>query len=432
MSETIEQATELVCRAEIVNGEAVVKYSKTEAELAHMRHRFGGVVYDLTTTKGDKEARAARLELVTLRTSLEKQRKTFKEPALTLGRKIDDEAARITAEIKALETPIDEQINADENRRAAEKAERERIEAERIAAHQTKLAAMRGCVARAQGLPSARIAKGIEQVEAIMLGVTAWEEFAAEATTAKQETLAAMRVMFDAAKAREDEDARVEAQRIENERIAAENRAAAERLAEQQRALDAQAAALKAEQDAIDARKAEEAAKLQREADEKRRSEEAEAQRKARAEQEEADRLEREEYRRRGEEAAAQREAQAEIAVAATPAPEVKTYDNGAPMFSTTTFKDNGEPIMLTPEGKRSVFCDLNDDMPDASEKPTLKLGEINARLALLAVTADDLAELGFVATLERGSKLYRPSDFPKICAAIVRHVQAIAQGVAA
>ncbi len=404
MSETIEQATELVCRAEIVNGEAVVKYSKTEAELAHMRHRFGGVVYDLTTTKGDKEARAARLELVTLRTSLEKQRKTFKEPALTLGRKIDDEAARITAEIKALETPIDEQINADENRRAAEKAERERIEAERIAAHQTKLAAMRGCVARAQGLPSARIAKGIEQVEAIMLGVTAWEEFAAEATTAKQETLAAMRVMFDAAKAREDEDARVEAQRIENERIAAENRAAAERLAEQQRALDAQAAALKAEQDAIDARKAEEAAKLQREADEKRRSEEAEAQRKA----------------------------QAEIAVAATPAPEVKTYDNGAPMFSTTTFKDNGEPIMLTPEGKRSVFCDLNDDMPDASEKPTLKLGEINARLALLAVTADDLAELGFVATLERGSKLYRPSDFPKICAAIVRHVQAIAQGVAA
>ena len=404
MSETIEQATELVCRAEIVNGEAVVKYSKTEAELAHMRHRFGGVVYDLTTTKGDKEARAARLELVTLRTSLEKQRKTFKEPALTLGRKIDDEAARITAEIKALETPIDEQINADENRRAAEKAERERIEAERIAAHQTKLAAMRGCVARAQGLPSARIAKGIEQVEAIMLGVTAWEEFAAEATTAKQETLAAMRVMFDAAKAREDEDARVEVQRIENERIAAENRAAAERLAEQQRALDAQAAALKAEQDAIDARKAEEAAKLQREADEKRRSEEAEAQRKA----------------------------QAEIAVAATPAPEVKTYDNGAPMFSTTTFKDNGEPIMLTPEGKRSVFCDLNDDMPDASEKPTLKLGEINARLALLAVTADDLAELGFAATLERGSKLYRPSDFPRICAAIVRHVQAIAQGVAA
>lgn len=154
--------------------------------------------------------------------------------------------------------------------------------------------------------------------------------------------------------------------------------------------------------------RAEEQAKLQREADEKRRSEEAEA----------------------------ARVAQAAIAVAATPAPatapEVKTYDNGAPMFSTTTFKDNGEPIMLTPEGKRSVFCDLNDDMTDASEKPTLKLGEINARLALLAVTADDLAELGFAATLERGSKLYRPSDFPKICAAIVRHVQAIAQGVAA
>lgn len=29
--------------------------------------------------------------------------------------------------------------------------------------------------------------------------------------------------------------------------------------------------------------------------------------------------------------------------------------------YSTTTFKDNGEPILLTSDGKRSVFCDLCD-----------------------------------------------------------------------
>ena len=49
---------------------------------------------------------------------------------------IDRDPQAITAEIVALETPIDEAIKADEARRAAEKAERERIEAERVAKHQ--------------------------------------------------------------------------------------------------------------------------------------------------------------------------------------------------------------------------------------------------------------------------------------------------------
>jgi hypothetical protein len=40
---------------------------------------------------------------------------------------------------------------------------------------------------------------------------------------------------------------------------------------------------------------------------------------------------------------------------------EVKKYDNGAPMFSTTTFKENGDPIMLDENGKRSVFCDVDE-----------------------------------------------------------------------
>lgn len=422
MSETIEQASELVDRAEINSDGVLVQYTKTEAALADLRKKYQGATFDLTTTKGDKEARAARLELVTLRGMLEKRRKELKKPALEFGQKIDAEAERITSEIKALETPIDAQIVADENRRAAEKAERERIEAARVSAHQTKLAAMRGCVARAQGLPSARIAKGIEQVEAIMLGVTAWEEFAADAATAKQETLTAMRVMFDAAKAREDEDARVEAQRIENERIAAENRAAAERLAEQQRALDAQAAALKAEQDAIDARRADEAAKLQREADEKRRAEEAEA-------------------KRATEEA---------IATAATPAPAqlggtMTSYIPGPPPVFTESADFGviavdaapapvGQAVTLErvitsvapAAASRAIFPTKVDD-----ERPNMNLGEICTRLGF-TVTADFLAELGFTATVERGARLYRSSDFTRICAAIVDHVDAVRLGVAA
>ncbi len=51
-----------------------------------------------------------------------------------------------------------------------------------------------------------------------------------------------------------------------------------------------------------------------------------------------------------------------------------------------------------------------------------LRLGEINARLAPIALTADGLKSLGFehVAT-DKAAKLYRESDFPKICDSLIK-----------
>ena len=60
-------------------------------------------------------------------------------------------------------------------------------------------------------------------------------------------------------------------------------------------------------------------------------------------------------------------------------------------------------------------------------ERPTLKLGEINARLGL-TVSADFLTELGFEAHIERSSRLYRESEWPAICAGISAHVLAAAK----
>ena len=54
---------------------------------------------------------------------------------------------------------------------------------------------------------------------------------------------------------------------------------------------------------------------------------------------------------------------------------------------------------------------------------PTLKLGEINARLRF-TLSADFLAELGFVAHQERSARLYHERDWPGICASLVRHIQ--------
>ena len=73
-------------------------------------------------------------------------------------------------------------------------------------------------------------------------------------------------------------------------------------------------------------------------------------------------------------------------------------------------------------------FSPLAVDVIDAP--PTLKLGEINARLGF-TLSADFLARLGFVAHQERSSRLYHERDWPHICAALIRHIQAEARPAA-
>lgn len=235
----VEIADEVIDIAELKDGAALVKYSRTELALADLRQRYEGATFDLTTTKGDKAARAARLELVTLRTSLEKKRKELKAPALDIGKKIDSEAARLTAEIEKLEQPIDAQIKADEKRREEEAKIKAQGEAFRKALHLALIDRVRCYVAAAEGLPSDRIEKGIVHVESLAFGAET-QEFLTQYEAAKQDALAGLRRLQSAAKEREA----IEAQRLENERIAAEQ-------AEAQRKLDEQAAALKRQADEL-------------------------------------------------------------------------------------------------------------------------------------------------------------------------------------
>lgn len=69
-------------------------------------------------------------------------------------------------------------------------------------------------------------------------------------------------------------------------------------------------------------------------------------------------------------------------------------------------------------------------NQPEPSGPPTLRLGQINERLAPIALTADGLASLGFApAATDKSAKLYHERDFPRICAALVRHIQAVQAG---
>jgi predicted phage-related endonuclease len=60
---------------------------------------------------------------------------------------------------------------------------------------------------------------------------------------------------------------------------------------------------------------------------------------------------------------------------------------------------------------------------------PALRLGQINERLAPIALSADGLARLGFApAATDKSAKLYHEADFPAMCAALIRHVDGVAQ----
>lgn len=271
----------------------IAEYSPTAAGLAELAHRLQGRAYDLTTTKGDKEARADRLECVRLRTSLEAKRKELKAPALERSRLIDDEAKRITAAILDLETPIDEQIKAVEMKKEADRLAKIEAERKRVAWLRERVWGIQQFAASCVGLPSVKIAALLETLQAEVVD-DSFAELKDEAEKVKAETLGRVRELHSAALAQEAEAARLAAERIELARLRAEQaerdrvereRLAAEALAQREQ-LELEQAAARAEQAA--ARAAQEAA------DRAAKTARDEADRKAANERAEADRIARE------------------------------------------------------------------------------------------------------------------------------------------
>lgn len=268
---------------------AVAEYTPIAAALAAARARYQGVVWDLTTTRGNEDARRARRELVSLRTGLEARRKELKAPLLAQAKLVDDEARRITAELLQLEEPIDELIRADERRREEERAAREAAEKARVAGIRERIAAIVAQPVKAARIRSSALLRTAIDTLAAQEIDGSFEEFAGEARAAHAQSLDAMREMLAAIEAQEAEAARLREEREAQERAAAE---AAARLAEQERI-------------ALEAQEAEQA---------RARAERAEADRIAReAREAEARRLaaERAEFERQQAEARAAQEAQA-------------------------------------------------------------------------------------------------------------------------
>lgn len=213
----------------------IAEYSETAAALADLRARHAGVVYDVTVPKEMRAAKEARAELRTLRTGLEKKRVEIKAPALERCRLIDAEAKRITAELVALEEPIDVQIKAEEARAESERLAKLEAERLRVEAIQQKIQAIRDVPAGLVGKPSVVIAGQLAKLRETVLDEAELAEHYVTATDALAAAVARVQELLVAQHEAEAEQKRVAAEREELARIRAENerlqREAAERAA---------------------------------------------------------------------------------------------------------------------------------------------------------------------------------------------------------
>jgi hypothetical protein len=368
---------------------ALARFGDWRVEAAALVAKYTGVAFDCSTVAGLKAATDARAEVRAPRYQAQTVSKASKSELAKISKAIGAEEQAIIDALAATEEAIDAQIRADADRRAVEKAERERVAAERVAGFRARIKSITDCVTKAQGLSTVRICSGMTMIEALDLGAAVWEEFHGEAVIAVVDTLAAMQLMWDAAQAREAEAAAAVVQRIEQARIAAEQaieakrlRDAAEAMAAQQRAIDAQIAALAAQQKALaDA----EAARLKAIVDAEAAREQADA---AKAE------------------AAARARGEAEAAA-------VRGLLN--------VIAEDTAPATV----KESLTVQAAAEVAAVADTPRLNLGVIQRRLRM-AVTSDFLADMGFVATHVGAAKMYHERDFFVMCRCISAHVLAV------
>lgn len=217
---------------------AVAEFDKVAAGLQALQEQYGSVVYDVTTTAGMADARAARAAVREPRYEIERVRKEAKAPILALGKQLDARAKEITDAIMVIETPIDAQIKAEEARKEAEKQAKIDAEIKRVADIQSRIAELRGNERLTVASGSQLISQHIVDLENIPVDAS-FEEFVDQAMAAKESGVERLRSLHIAALEHEAEQARLKTEREELNRLRAEQ---AERDAEARRKLEEEAA----------------------------------------------------------------------------------------------------------------------------------------------------------------------------------------------
>lgn len=203
---------------------ALASFLPIEAHMRTLAARYRDVAYDVTTPKGMKDAKAARLVLREEgRFAVQRLVQRLKDEANDLKRTLDTRGDEVIALTKPVEDAIHSQIEAEEQRIKAERAERARIEVERVEALQAKLAALSSWIDRCRepGMTSVRIAFGMKALGELQFSEAEWQEFLPRAHQRRDEVLEVMRQIHESTLAAE-----IQAQETERLRKVAEQQAA--------------------------------------------------------------------------------------------------------------------------------------------------------------------------------------------------------------
>ena len=435
---------------------ALSRFGEWRVGAAALVERYRAVAFDLSTLKGYAELTKAIAEVRAPRYAAQNVAKASKSELAGISKAVGAEEAAVTAFLDATEKRLVALRDAHDAKVAADKAKAARIEAERIAAHQAKIATIKSFLGRCQGLPAARIALGIDQLAGQVYGDD-WQEFAVPAAVEQRATLEAMRTLHAQTVEREAEAARLEAQRADLARVAAEQADAARQLAEQRAELVRQQkaiadnvvrvtglqgriaeirAAATGHERATAADLAEAiTAVAALDVSEGQFQEFACLAAMARGQTLTALKLAHFEAVLREDAAEAERQARTTPALPTAPEPlcgecgPTPGGDRGPADPNTTPFDYSaGEPQAIEVPAKEvpakpAITVELDNTpafVPEVLPEPTLTLGTINERIAPLSITGAGMALLGFEpAGRRKAAVLFHESDWPVMCAAM-------------
>lgn len=194
----------------------VVALGVTDARLAELRAEYQGLTIEDGNDESYSEVSTAIREISGLRSQVEERRLEIKRPLLKRCKILDNEAKRITAELKQIEDPlVAERTRVREKQRKA-KEERERAERERVEALERRVEDLK-TLANAedpQRAPDAEPTSADLQVAYNALRereITReeFEEFYERAIEIRADGLASLPDRIEAAKAREAEATRI-------------------------------------------------------------------------------------------------------------------------------------------------------------------------------------------------------------------------------
>lgn len=182
--------------------DVVTELRPIAAAIADLSTRYKGLVFDCQSSTGLIAARAARDTLIETRQTLELARKKAKARIKELGQRVEVDAEEFTAQIKALEDPIVEQIRAETARLEAER-EKKRQEKEAAAkALQLRVDAIKGAAMRFIEAPAADVQAELTRITALDFPGDTEEAFLA-LMAARREAMTALSLLHQSAVSRE-------------------------------------------------------------------------------------------------------------------------------------------------------------------------------------------------------------------------------------